>query len=484
MKVLWLDDEIELLRPHILFLEREGVNVVGVSHPLTALDLVRKEFFDVILVDYRMPHVNGIDFAREIKRLHPNIPIVLITMAQEKDVMDEAFSIEVFDYLVKPVQPSQILAVLRKLEKDHLKNRSEVKRVFDYYNRINSQPKNEKGWLERGRLFFQWMVEAREDDLLKGELEQENYEFATWVMEHYPALLKDEDVFQIFRALRLRVFPHLMEGKKVVLFVLDNFRYDQALDFAKTIPPTFGVKIEPMWSVIPTATQFARNALFSGLTPYDSERRNPGWLKDNLHEMEFLHQNLLESGLRNVSFHMKKVNTLEALKQETFKENAQFLVYVINFFDMIFHLRQEESPLRGLIENADDYVNLCKFILETSKLFEKLTSADFVFITTDHGWVKGEKAVVIQGGAETTEGLRFKFGDSLKALEGKPFEILDLKTYGIPPYARQLFLAKGYDYFVYKSDPQRYKKKYQGGLFHGGVTIEELIIPFIEVTRR
>lgn len=483
MKILWLDDEIEVLKPHILFLEREGLKVIGVDHPIKALEIARLEAFDVILIDYKMPQISGIEFAREIKKIHPNIPLVLITMVQDKEVMDEAFSIDIFDYLVKPVQPSQILAVLRKLDRDKLKDRSETRRVLDYYNRLNSLGNTWKEWLEKGAVLFNWMVESPDDDLLSEELKAKNQDYANWVQENLPLLLPQSEIPWIFRIFRNEIFPLVSSNERVNVLVFDNFRFDQALELSRVIPPSYSLEIKPIFSIIPTATQFARNSLFSGNTPFDTERRNPGWLKDNLHEKELLEQNLVENGLKDVSHFVRKINTLDALKQETFQHGGKLEVYVINFFDMIFHLREEESPLRGLIESADDYVKLCKFILETSGFIEKLHTP-YTFITTDHGWIKGEKAVVIQGGAETTEGLRFKFGDSLRALEGKPIDLTDLRSYGIPQIARHLFLARGYDYFVYRSDPSKYKKKYRGGLYHGGVSIEEMIIPLIKLRKR
>jgi len=483
MKILWLDDEIDLLKPHIMFLEEQGMKVIGIDHPLKALEIAKSEDFDVILIDYKMPQISGIEFAREIKKLHPNVPLVLITMVQDKEVMDEAYSIDVFDYLVKPVQPSQILAVLRKLEKDKIKNRAETRRILNYYNAINSLGNDWKDWLEKGRLLFHWMVESPEDELLKEELKTKNQDFATWVMRKYPELLNTPEVPFIFRIFQNHVFPLLKNGERVTLIVFDNFRFDQALELSKAIPSGYNVEIHPIFSVLPTATQFARNSLFSGHTPYDTERRNPGWTRDNLHEKELLEQNLIENGFKNLPHVIKKINSLEAFKQEPFDVGLPLEIYVINFFDMIFHLREAESPLRGLIENAEDYVKLCKFLLESSNFLEKLHTPNII-ITTDHGWVKGEKPVVIQGGMETTEGLRFKFGDSLKALEGKPIELMDLKKFGIPQIARMLFLAKGYDFFVYKSDPGKYKKRYMGGLFHGGLSIEEMIIPLIRLKRR
>ncbi len=483
MKVLWVDDEIHLLKPHIIFLEKQGVKVIGVDHPLKAIEIARNEDFDIMLVDYKMPQINGLDFAREIKRIHPNIPLVLITMVQDKDIMDEAFSIDVFDYLVKPIQPSQILAVLRKLEKDRLKDKTETKRIFNYYNSINSLGNSWYDWLEKGRLFFNWAVDTPDDELLKSELKEKNQDFANWIEENYPVLLTEEEVPFLFRILRQKIFPLLSSGEKVKLLIFDNFRFDQALEFSKSLPSTFSVEIEPIFSVIPTATQFARNSIFAGLPPYDIERRNPGWLKDNLHEIELLSQNLIENRLKNLNFIVKKINTLDAFKQETFDAKAPLSVYVINFFDMIFHLREEESPLRGLIESAEDYVKLCKFLIESSGFIEKLGEGN-TFITTDHGWVKGERAVVIQGGQEVTEGLRFKFGDSLKIIEGKAIEISNLKAYGIPKLARTLLLAKGYDFFVYRTDVSKFKKRYSGGLYHGGLSIEEMIIPLVKLKKR
>ncbi|HHF57844.1 MAG TPA: response regulator [candidate division WOR-3 bacterium] len=478
MKILWVDDEIETLRPHIIFLESEGIEVDPIDHPYEALRKLREGIYDIVFLDYRMPQLNGVEVLKEIKSKYPNLPVVLVTMVQDRDVMESAISRDVFDYLVKPVQPTQILAVIKKLEIQKIKSRKKGERVVDYYRRINSISPSWEGWLERGRLFFQWKIEEPKDELLKEELKEKNTEFAKWIIDRYPELIKDENVPFSFNILKKKIFPHLKSGEKVTLLIFDNFRFDQAILLSKTIPTRYRVELTPYYSIIPTATQYARNSIFSGVLPHTAENRHPEWLKDNLHEREFLQEQLLENGFPHVKFWVEKINKLDELRNQSFEAPYDLNVYVINFLDMVSHLKKEVEPLEGLIKEEEDYINLTQFILDEAKLFEKI-KGELIFITTDHGWVKGEKAVIIQGGQEVSEGLRFKFGDSLRILEGDGFIIRDLEKYGLPRRARMLLVAKNYDFFVYRTSPQKFRKRYEKGLYHGGISIEEMVIPFV-----
>ncbi len=286
MRILWVDDEIEGLRPHILFLEREGVEVVPFDRPEDALEALKVSSFDLVILDYRMPGMDGLTTLREVRKLAPHVPVALVTMVTDREIIEESVAEDVFDYIVKPVQPSQVLALIKRLEAEKIKSRFKGRKMAQAYAELNRLPMDYHGWLQRARLLaelrYQEGLEAWAD-----EMRAENQEFARWVERQYREVLFDPELTWSHNLLKKHLLPVLRE-KKTALFIFDNFRLDQFVALSHRLPSPARMEQVLYMALLPTATPFARNALYAGLLPYDIERRHPGWTLDNRHERELL----------------------------------------------------------------------------------------------------------------------------------------------------------------------------------------------------
>ncbi len=486
MKILWIDDEIEGFRPHLKFLEREGVIVKTADHPEHALKILRKETFDLVLLDYRMPGLNGLETLKRIKRISPNIPVALVSMISDKDVIEETIAEDIFDYIIKPIKPTQILALIKRLEADKLKEKLKGKKISERYFEILELPENFDGWVRKGEVLLSWKAETPEDETLIEELSTQNNAFAKWIVDNYSDLFT-ENYLRSYNLLEKEVFPLLEAGEKVAFFVFDSFRFDQFLHFAKLFPGSIKVEVKPYMGILPTATVYARNAIFAGKTPIDIYRIHPEWLSNNRHEMELLRENLISHGLGNIEFNFQKINSQTQLKSLKTKD-AQFEVFVLNFLDLISHLRQEVEALKDIAGDEASFIRWCNFILKDAELdtfFRSLIDKGYtIFATTDHGWVEVKHPVIIIGGEDLTQGLRFKFGDSARVRDRGAFMVYKLSDWKLPSIKTKSRLAITYEYYflVYPSDPNVYKKIYEGGIFHGGITLEELILPVLKLS--
>ncbi len=486
MKILWVDDEIEGFKPHIIFLQKEGVDVKAVDRPSDALDALRNGSFDLILIDYRMPEMDGLSLFREVKKIAPNVPVALVTMMSDKQVMEESISEDVFDYILKPVQPSQILALVNRLRANEIKKKLYGKRLVEAYRKFELVDESPRGWLDFAVEFARLTSDFGLDETLKSELKATNLKFARWIMRNYEWMIRDEDILMSHRVPD-RIVPYLDDEFKVAFFVFDNFRLDQFMSLLKELPSGIRVEYEPYYGLLPTATPFARNALFAGLLPMDIERRHPGWTSDNRHEHNLLREYLDNSGYTWANMWLYKIRTPAELA-EVRPQHKHFEAYVINFIDLLSHMRLEVNVLKDMIVDGDAFKHWCKFILDEANIGERIR--DFVehgyivFMTSDHGWVEGTTPLIIKGGSELTQGLRYKFGDSVRIAGKEAVMVKELEKFGLPKKknARRLALAIGYSYFVYSSNPGKFKKTYHGGIYHGGITIEEMIIPLIKIS--
>jgi DNA-binding response OmpR family regulator len=485
MRILWIDDEIEGFQSHILFLQQEGIDVIPVNRPEKGLEQLQNETFDLILLDYKMPGMDGITTLKEIRRLAPHIPVSLVTIMTDKEIIEESVASEVFDYLIKPIQPTQILALIKRLEVQEIKMKRMGKKVVETYEELHRASQDYEGWLTRGRIFSEWLLDSDGKDVsLEGELSSQDQQFARWVEREYSRLLEDDHVFS-HNLLRRCIFPAL-EKKKVALFVLDSCRLDQSYRLLKKLPSSLVVHRSEYMAILPTATPYARNAIFAGKLPIDIERRHPGWLKDNRHERELLAEHLLEEGLQNVKANIQKINTLSDLKKATVR-GLDLEVFVINFIDLLSHLKLEIDALKDLADSAAAFMRWTDFVMDEGQIPQKF--ADIakqgyqIFFTTDHGWVEAKNPLIVHGGGDLSQGLRYKFGDSVRPDSRGAFLINELETVGLPRMknASRLLLAEGYHYFVYPSDPHRYEKVYKGGIYHGGISLEEMVIPLIKL---
>ncbi len=485
MKILWVDDEIEGFKPHIIFLEKEGISVEAVDRPSDALDSLKKNSFDLIILDYRMPEMDGLSLFKEVKKLAPNVPVVLVTMVSDRDVMEESISEDVFDYILKPVQPSQILAVINRLRAQEIKSKVYGKRLVDVFQKIESLDRDAAGWLDFALEFARLETDFGLDETLAAELKAANLKFARWMARNYPELLNDDSVLMSHRVLS-KIVPHLDDNRKIAYFVFDNFRLDQFLKLLKQLPSGMRIDYEPFYALLPTATPFARNALFAGLLPVDIERRHPGWTSDNRHEHVLLREYLDDSGYTWADMWLYKIHTPSELAAVQ-PHGKHFEAYVINFIDLLSHMRLEVEVLKEMIADGTSFRHWCEFILNEARLGEKIKSfveqGYVVFMTSDHGWVEGKNPIVVKGGMELTQGLRYKFGDSIRVAGKEAILIKEVENFGImrKQGMGRLALAIGYSYFIYSSNPAKFKKTYHGGIYHGGITIEEMIVPLIEV---
>ncbi len=486
MRILWVDDEIEGFKPHILFLQKEGIEVTPVDRPSDALNELNSGSFDLILLDYRMPEMDGLTLLREMRKVAPHIPIVLVTMVSDKDVMEESVAEDVFDYLLKPIQPSQILAIVNRLRANEIKQKILGKKIFTYYQKLQELQEDAFGWREKARIFAESFLELGKDETIESELRAENQKFARWVVRNYPRLLQDEEIPMSHNILRRYVLPLLDEDFKIAFFLLDNFRLDQFLELVRNLSPTLKIRERLYFALLPTATPFARNAIFAGLLPIEIERRHSGWLMDNRHEHLLLHELMQDAGYSWASMWLYKIHTAHEMR-EIEPHGKDFEGYVVNFIDLISHLRHEVDVLKDLIADGPSFIKWCKFMLDECNFVKKLESfideGYVVFLTADHGWVEGHVPIMVKGGMELTRGLRYKFGDSLRIAGKDAVMLTELEKYGLPRRRNmgRLALATSYSYFVYPSDPHRFGKIYRGGIYHGGITLEEMIVPLIEI---
>ncbi len=487
MKILWVDDEIEQFQSHLLFLESEGIKVRTASNAHEAIEALSGESFNLVLLDYRMPGTDGLTLLREIRRRAPNVPVAMVTMMADREIMEEAVAREVVDFIIKPVQPSQIVALTKRVAAKKIMKQRLGKDLSELYNTMASLPEDYEGWIARARLLSETRMRMHGADkqTIDEELASANDEFARWIKRNYPRILKSQHNFS-HNILQRHLFPTLKQKGKAIFFLVDCFRLDQFAAFLPTLASDLRISVLDYMGILPTATAFARNAIFAGRLPREIHAKHPGWLENNQHESELLRENLFDAGLKNISFSYRKLNTFEDLKKLRFNSKP-LQVYIINFVDLMLHMRHELDVLRALGESVDSLLHWGEFLLKESELAWKIQSATdagfTVFLTSDHGWVIGESPTVIHGGGELSPGLRYKFGDSVRVVSGNGILVKELAEWGLPtiPGARRLLLTVGHDFLVYSSDPRRYEKHYKGGVFHGGVSLEEMVIPFIKV---
>ena len=486
MKILWVDDEIEGFKPHIIFLQKEGVQVEAVDRPTDAIEALKREGFDLILIDYRMPEMDGLSLFREVKKIAPNTPVALVTMVSDRDVMEESISEDVFDYLLKPIQPSQILALVNRLRAKEIKNRVYGKRLVETYRKFEELDESPEGWLSFALEFARMTSNFGLDETLRSELRTTNLKFARWIMRNYADMIHDPDILMSHRVMS-KVFPYLDDGKKIAFFLFDNFRLDQFVELMKELPSGMRIDYTPYYALLPTATPFARNGIFAGLLPIDIERRHPGWTSDNRHEHVLLRELLNDSGYTWADMWLYKIRTPTELAS-VHPHDKHFEAYVVNFIDLLSHIRLEVDVLKEMIADGDSFKHWCRFILDEAgigSIIRKFVENGYVvFMTSDHGWVEGTTPLIIKGGIELTQGLRYKFGDSVRIAGKEALLIKELEKFGLPrkKNAGRLALAIGYSYFIYSSNPSKFKKTYHGGIYHGGITIEEMIVPLIKIS--
>ncbi|WP_372775016.1 response regulator [Mangrovibacterium sp.] len=512
IRILWTDDEIDLLRPHIIFLEQKGYNVATSTNGSDAIDLVRDNHFDIIFLDENMPGLTGLQTLNEIKAIEPNVPVVMITKSEEEDIMDQAIGSKIADYLIKPVNPKQILLSIKKNVDQHelvtRKTNSDYQSEFGKIGMKLNERLDHQEWKEVYRKLVFWELElsasqdSAMDEVLKMQKSEANNNFARFIKNNYLSWFEKDcrnrpllspDLF------RHKVFPLLDKNEKVFVLVIDNLRYDQFRVLSKVVSQYFLIEEEELYySILPTATMYARNSIFAGLMPSEIARIYPQYWEDddneghkNVHEKELLQTQMQRLG-RKEKLYFEKVSSLKSVRksQETLTNILQndLSVMVFNFVDMISHARTEMEVMKELAADEKAYRSLTLSWFNHSFLLDLLKSLSEnhikVVVTTDHGTVRVNNAVKVVGDRETVTNLRYKLGRNLNYNPKEVFEISHPEKAYLPGrnVSSKFIFATNDDFLAYPNNFNYYVQYYRDTFQHGGISLEEMIIPIITLS--
>lgn len=509
-RILWADDEIDLLKPHILFLEQKGYEIDTINNGSDAVDMADEKHYDIIFLDENMPGLNGLETLARIKAKNGSVPVIMITKSEEEYIMEEAIGGQISDYLIKPVNPNQILLSLKKnlLKKDLVSQKTTHDYQVEFRQigmRLNDRLDVDE-WADIYKKLVSWEIKLEEsnDDGMKEifamQKKDANTQFCKFIDKNYRDWIDgDEDApLMSHDLLKTKVFDSV--GKEpVFLIVIDNLRYDQWAVLKPLISEYFNVeKEEVFYSILPTATQYARNAIFAGMMPSEIERRHPDlWLNENdeggknMHEAELLKANLKRNN-KNVKMSYNKVVKLDFAKRlvDRFNDLLQndLNVIVYNFVDMLSHARTEMEVIKELADDESAYRSLTKSWFNHSPLrdiFKKISEKGIkTFLTTDHGTIRVDTPVKIVGDKHTNTNLRYKVGKNLSYNEKDVIVSSDPGSIKLPKtnVSSNYIFAKENDFFAYPNNFNYYANYYKDTFQHGGVSLEEIIIPFVELS--
>ena len=507
--ILWVDDEIDLLKPHILFLEQKQYKVTTCKSGMEALEIIDDVNFDIVFLDENMPGLSGLETLNEIKEKRANLPVVMITKSEEEYIMEEAIGSKIADYLIKPVNPNQILLSLKKnldhsrliSEKTTSNYQQEFRKIAMDLSMVNSY--EEWSDLYQKLIYWELQLEDIEDagmtEILESQKNEANLQFGKFIERNYPDWFdKNADAPTMSHTLfKDKVVPELKDKQPTLLIVVDNLRYDQWKAFEPFVSNYYKKVSEvPFYSILPTATQYARNAIFSGLMPSEMESKYPQYWKNdtdeggkNLHEEDFLNAQLKRLGLQNLKTEYHKITNLKAGKKlvENFKslKDNDLTVIVYNFVDMLSHSKTEMEVVKELASNDKAYRSLTVSWFKNSPLFEMIQQAQQLgfklILTTDHGTINVKNPSKVIGDRETSLNLRYKTGRSLTYEDKDVLVAKDPKTIHLPSItmSSSFIFAKGDLFLAYPNNFNHYVSYYRNTYQHGGVSLEEMIIPFV-----
>lgn len=505
-KLLWVDDEIELLVAHILFLQKKGYEVHTVSNGHDALDRCAEETFDLILLDENMPGLSGLETLTRIKEISPSTPVVMVTKSEEENIMEQAIGAKIADYLIKPVNPIQILSTLKKNihQKEIVTEQTQSAYQQDFGKlgmQINDSMTLDE-WTEVYKRLTYWELQLSETDsamkeMLAMQRTEANREFSKFIRRNYMNWMENPEERPIMSPdiFKRKIFPALNQGEKVFLIVIDNFRYDQWKVLQSELSELFTCEESLYCSILPTATQYARNAIFSGLMPNIIARMFPElWVDEDSEEGKNLNEAPLiktqfDRYRRHNTFTYHKVNDSTAaeklLQQLPSLQKYDLNVVVLNFIDMLSHARTESRMVRELASNEAAYRSITLSWFRHSAvgdLFKALGATDYtIVLTTDHGSIRCYNPIKVVGDKNTNTNLRYKLGKSLTYNKKEVFEIRDPHKAGLPSpnLSTAYIFATGDDFFAYPNNYNYYVQYYKDTFQHGGVSMEEMLIPLI-----
>jgi len=505
-KLLWVDDEIELLKAHIMFLEKKGYEVLTVTNGYDALDMCADQAFDLILLDENMPGLSGLETLSRIKEVLPSTPVVMVTKSEEENIMNQAIGAKIADYLIKPVNPTQVLLSLKKnIHQKEIVTEVAQSAYQQNFGKIGMQINDSltfQDWQEVYKRLVYWEMELSETDGAMSEMlgmqkQEANLMFGKFIRKNYLSWIDGDERRPVMSPdiFKTKVFPALNAGEKVFLLVIDNFRFDQWRMLYNEIADAFNVEEDMYCSILPTATQYARNAIFSGLMPNIIARMFPDlWVDEdseegkNLNEAPLI-QTQFDRYRRRNTFTYHKVNDSAAaeklVQQLPNLEKYDLNVVVLNFIDMLSHARTESRMVRELASNEAAYrsITLSWFRHSAVKdLFRALAASDYkVILTTDHGSIRCSNPIKVIGDKNTNTNLRYKLGKNLSYNPKEVYEIKDPHRAQLPApnLSTAYIFATGDSFFAYPNNYNYYVSYFKNTFQHGGISLEEMLIPLI-----
>ena len=506
-RILWVDDEIELLRPYILFLEQKGYEVVTTTNGTDASEMCQTESFDIIFLDENMPGLSGLETLSDIKNISPTTPVVMITKSEEENIMDLAIGNKIADYLIKPVNPNQILLTLKKhIHKKEIvteQTTTNYRQEFGDIAFIINTASTLEEFKSIHKTLVYWSLELQDAEesmreLLQVQKNEANIAFARFIKNNYENWLTNPENRPMLSPdlFKKNIFPLVDNGEKIFFIVIDNFRYDQWKVIQELVSDFYNVTTDAMYcSILPTATQYARNSIFAGLTPLQIKEMFPDlWVdeddedgKNNCEEQ--LVKTQLNRFRKKYSSSYHKINDSDYCERivgriPKLAEN-DLNVLVLNFIDMLSHSRTESKMMRELANDEAAYMSLTYSWFKHSPTYELLRAiaqtGHKLIITTDHGTIRVNNAIKVIGDKKTNSNLRYKLGKSLTYNTKEVFELTAPIKCGLPApnLSTSYVFATKNDFFAYPNKYNHYASYYKNTFQHGGVSMEEMLIPII-----
>lgn len=504
-RILWADDEIDQLKSHIIFLEGKGFQVTPVTNGGDAISLIQSQPFDIVFLDEQMPGMDGLATLEQIQIIRPALPVVMITKSEEETIMEDAIGNKISDYLIKPVNPNQILLTIKRiLDKQRIQNEKAAQSYLKSFNELSEKFNDQthwREWIEIYRTLTHWELNLESGDaalqqVLQDQFQQANQAFGKFIQLEYLSWLKRSEKDRPLLSpelLKEKVFPYLDKNETVVFFLIDCMRYDQWLLFQKKLEDFYDIDTEFYYSILPTATPFSRNAIYSGLYPLEIQRRYPDlWQMGqdekslNRHEEELLKKYLNRHQLSEQVKYEKIIQPEDGNRIVDKISNytqTPFTTIIYNFVDTLVHSRSDSEVLKQLAPDVSAFRSLTETWFQHSSLFRMFKELSrenvTVVVSTDHGSVRSMRDTKVFGDKDAATNLRYKYGRNLKAQESAAIFIDKPHFYQLPvdPPANTYIIAKEDYFFVYPNNYNKYLNRYKDTFQHGGASMQEMILP-------